>query len=70
MATKVGPHGCFSLSSKSECKYNLFQHLYFSQDKSILFAVEKACFLFLLFWSGKNMFHGAYYLDTHVTRFV
>lgn len=24
MVTKIGPHSCFSLSGKSECKYNAF----------------------------------------------
>lgn len=60
MATKIGPHCCFSLSNESECKYNLFQHLHFLQDKCVLLTVEKPHFPFFLFWFGKNIFHGAF----------
>lgn len=53
MASKIEPHSYFSLSSKSECKYNPFKYLALSQDKCVL-PVEKPHFPFSLFGLGKT----------------
>ena len=73
MAAKSGPHPCLSQSRKVNAN---IVYIIFTDVSTFVFFTRYTCTIccgggalsFLVFWSGKHSFHGAFYVETRIAR--